>query len=120
MQASEQPPFGGNTGGCGGKAALCRLPDAGGHIAADLVHGIDDLVQRNEAADAGQRHIGRRNGHDGIHTVALDARHLHQTGHRVTGQTQTVFQGVLPQHLAVADLDVAKGVTVTGTHTVSV
>ena len=36
------------------------------------------------------------------------------------GHLSCLVTTVLPQHLAVADLDVAKGVTVTGTHTVSV
>ena len=58
------------------------------NVDADLVHGVDDFIRRDEAFNARQRHIGGGNGKGGIDAVALDAGHFHQAGHRVAGKAQ--------------------------------
>ena len=60
----------------GGKAAEAGLAQAGRERITDLAHGIDDLIDRDAARDAGNGHVRRAHGIDRTDDVALDARHL--------------------------------------------
>ena len=51
-------------GRCGGKAAETGLTQVSRQRAADLPHGIDDLIDRDAAPDTGNGHVRRAHGVD--------------------------------------------------------
>ena len=63
-----------------GEAGLTRLAQGLRQGPADLVHRGDDLIDGDNALDAGERHIGGRHGDDGRKAIALDAGDLNETG----------------------------------------
>ena len=74
----------------GGKAAEAGLAQADRERIADLAHGVDDLIDRNAARDAGDGHVRRAHGIDRTNDIALDTRYLDQARDRVTHQTEQI------------------------------
>jgi len=63
------------------------------HVGAGVAHGANNSVQRNKVlAVATQGHLRSVDGFHRSDGVALDARHLNQSAHRITGQAEVVFQ----------------------------
>ena len=79
-----------DTGRRCGKATLAGLPQIGGEQTAHAAHGINDFIAGDGVIHPRKRHIGAGNGVHGTNNIALDAGHLHQTGHRVADQAQQV------------------------------
>ena len=73
-----------------GKAAEAGLAQAGRERITDLAHGIDDLIDRDAARDAGDGHIRRAHGIDRTDDIALDTRYLDQARDRVTHQKDII------------------------------
>ena len=74
------------------KAALTSLTQIRGEQTAHAAHGIDDFIAGDGVIYPRKCHIGAGNGVHGTNNIALDAGHLHQTGHRVADQAQQVAQ----------------------------
>src|SRR3712207_8482339 len=66
------------------------------HVRTGLTHGLDRLVQRDVVpAVTADGHPGRGDVLDRADGVALDARDLHQSTHRVAGEAQVALDADL-------------------------
>ena len=66
------------------------------HVAPGFLHGLDDLVERDEVLAIGVHgEAGGVDGLDGGHGVAFDAGDLHEPADGVAGEAEVVFHADL-------------------------